>query len=181
MAYNTTSTYIHFVQFLIYEYDIRNHERNSFFSARTAHLSYYTLAIIDFNDDINPEKCGSDVKGVNSEHVLPIKLMSTCDDAVLRWIIQNIFDDKSTLVLAVFDFYVGPWARGRQLYCRACNFKNVLVLLAGNFYTCYIELNSLPLLMDTGTTWIYSKDIIHLITLARYVYPHNSRCQNCIS
>ena len=23
----------------------------------------------------------------------------------------------------VFDFYAGPSARGRQLYCRACNFK----------------------------------------------------------
>ena len=32
---------------------------------------------------------------------------------------------------AVFDFYAGPSARGRQLYCRACNFKNVSALLAG--------------------------------------------------
>ena len=47
-----------------------------------------------------------------------------------------------------------PSARGRQLYCRACNFKNVSALLAGNFHTCYVEPNGLPLLMDTWTwTW----------------------------
>ena len=53
----------------------------------------------------------------------------------------------SVRLSAVFDFYAGPSARGRQLYCRACNFKNVSALLAGNFYTCYIEPNGLPLLM----------------------------------
>ena len=39
----------------------------------------------------------------------------------------------------VFDFYAGPSARGRQLYCRACNFKN--------FFTCYVDPNGLPRLM----------------------------------
>ena len=62
------------------------------------------------------------------------------------------------VLLPVFDFYAGPSARGRQLYCRACNFKNMSALLAGNIYTCYVERNSLPLLMDTGTTRSYSKD-----------------------
>ena len=37
----------------------------------------------------------------------------------------------------VFDFYAGPSARGRQLYCWACNFKNMSALLTGNFYTPY--------------------------------------------
>ena len=32
---------------------------------------------------------------------------------------------KVGMVQAVFDFYAGPSARGRQLYCRACNFKSV--------------------------------------------------------
>ena len=59
----------------------------------------------------------------------------------------------------VVDFYAGPSARGRQLYCRACNFKNVSALLAGNFNTCRIELNGLPLLMYTATSRSYSKDI----------------------
>ena len=61
----------------------------------------------------------------------------------------------------VFDFYAGPSARGRQLYCGACNFKNVS---AGNLYTCYVESNGLPLLMDTGATRFYSKDI-HLVMI----------------
>ena len=64
----------------------------------------------------------------------------------------------------VLDFYAGPSARGRQLYCRACNFENVSALLAGNFYTCYVEPNDLPLLMNTGTTRFYSKDI-HLVMI----------------
>ena len=59
-------------------------------------------------------------------------------------------------LLPVFDFYAGPSARGRQLYCRACNFKNVSALLAGNFYTCYVEPNDLPLLMDICATRFYS-------------------------
>ena len=56
------------------------------------------------------------------------------------------------------DFYAGPSARGRQLYCRACNFKTVSALLAGNFYTCYFEPNGLSLLMDTGATGFYLKE-----------------------
>ena len=52
----------------------------------------------------------------------------------------------SSQIGPVFDFYAGPSARGRQLYCRACNFKNVSALLAGNFYTSYIDPNRLPLL-----------------------------------
>ena len=64
----------------------------------------------------------------------------------------------------MFDFYAGPSARGRQLNCRACNFKNVSALLAGNFYTCYVEPNDLPLLMDICATRFYSKDI-HLVMI----------------
>ena len=67
-------------------------------------------------------------------------------------------------ILAVFDFYAGPSAQGRQLYCRACNFKNVSALLAGNFYTWYVEPNGLPMLMDTGATRFYLKDI-HLFMI----------------
>ena len=63
---------------------------------------------------------------------------------------------------AVFDFSAGPSARGRQLYCRACNFKNVSALLAGNFYTCSTE--SYGLLMYTGSTRFYSNDI-HLVKI----------------
>ena len=79
-------------------------------------------------------------------------------------------------VSTVFDFYAGPSARGRQLYCRACNFKNVSALLAGNFYTSYIDPNRLPLLRDTGTTIFYSKDI-HLVMIQTTT---RERCQNCI-
>ena len=62
----------------------------------------------------------------------------------------------------VFDFSAGPSARGRQLYCRACNFKNVSALLAGNFYTCCTE--SCGPLMYTGPTRFYSNDI-HLVII----------------
>ena len=62
----------------------------------------------------------------------------------------------------VFDFYAGPSARGRQLYCRACNFKSVSALWAGNFYTCHVEPNGVPLSMDA--TRFYSKDI-HLVMI----------------
>ena len=77
----------------------------------------------------------------------------------------------------VFDFYAGPSVRGRQLYCRACNFKNVSALLAGNFYTSYIDPNRLPLLRDTGTTRFYSK-YIHLVMIQSNT---SERCQNCIN
>ena len=70
-----------------------------------------------------------------------------------------------------------PEARGRQLYCWACNFKNVLALLAGNFYTSYIDLNRLPLLSDTGATRFYSKDI-HLVMIQTST---SERWQNCIN
>ena len=65
---------------------------------------------------------------------------------------------------SVFDFYAGPSARGRQLYCRACNFKSVSALLAGKFYTCYVEPNGLSLLMDNGTTRFHLKDL-HLVII----------------
>ena len=77
----------------------------------------------------------------------------------------------------VFDFYAGPSARGRQIYCRACNFKNVWALLAGNFCTSYIDPNRLPLFRDTGTTRFYSKDI-HLVMIQTTT---SKRCQNCIN
>ena len=51
----------------------------------------------------------------------------------------------------------GPAARSRQLYCRACNFKNVSALLAGNFYTCYADPNGLQALTDTGTTRLFKR------------------------
>ena len=63
----------------------------------------------------------------------------------------------SPLLRPVFDFSAGPLARGRQLYCRACNFKNMSALLASKFYTSYAEPNGLQLFMDTGTTRFYSK------------------------
>ena len=62
----------------------------------------------------------------------------------------------------VFDFSAGPSARGRQLYCRACNFKNVSTLLAGNFYTFCTE--SYGLLMYAGPTRFYSNDI-HIVKI----------------
>ena len=62
----------------------------------------------------------------------------------------------------MFDFSAGPSARGRQLYCWACNFKNVSALLAGNFYTCCTE--SYGPLMYTGPTRFYSNDI-HLVII----------------
>ena len=40
-------------------------------------------------------------------------------------------------VISVFYFDAGPSARGRQLYCRARNLKNMLAPLDGSFYTCY--------------------------------------------
>ena len=68
---------------------------------------------------------------------------------------KNVFDPFSLpnvwLVNSV-QFLRRPEARGRQLYSRACNFKSLSALLAGNFYTCYVEPNGLPLLMDNGTT-----------------------------
>ena len=70
----------------------------------------------------------------------------------------------------VFNFYAGTSA---SLYCRACNFKNVSALLAGKFYTCYIEPNGLPLLMDIGATRFYSKDI-HLVVMIQTNTSH--RC-----
>ena len=66
-----------------------------------------------------------------------------------------VFPDHETY--SVFDFSAGPSARGRQLYCRACNFKNMSALLASKFYTSYAEPNGLQLFMDTGTTRFYSK------------------------
>ena len=69
-----------------------------------------------------------------------------------------------TVLWSVFDFYAGPSARGRQLYCRACNFKSVSALWAGNFYTCHVEPNGVPLSMDTDATRFYSKDI-HLVMI----------------
>ena len=62
----------------------------------------------------------------------------------------------------MFNFSAGLWARGGQLYCKACNFKNVSALLAGNFYTCCTE--SYGLLMYTGPTRFYSNDI-HLVII----------------
>ena len=75
---------------------------------------------------------------------------------------SEICSFRNSHLWSVFDFYAGPSVRGRQLYCRACNLKKVSVLLAGNFYTSYIEPNRLLLLRDTGTTRFYSKDI-HLV------------------
>ena len=63
---------------------------------------------------------------------------------------------------SVFDFSAGPSARGRQLYCRSCNFKNVSAMLAGNFYTCCT--GSYGLLMHAGPTRFYSNDI-HLVII----------------
>ena len=90
---------------------------------------------------------------------------------------KSIFESACKKLVPVFDFYAGPSARGRQLYCRACNFKNMSALLTGNFYNSYIDPNRLPLLRDTDTTRFYSKDIhsvmIHSTT--------NDRCQNRIN
>ena len=83
----------------------------------------------------------------------------------------------NTYTDAVFDFYAGPSARGRQLYCWACNFKNVSALLAGSFFTSYIDPNRLPLLRDTDTKRFYSKDI-HLVMIQTIT---SERWQNCIN
>ena len=43
-------------------------------------------------------RCGKYFKSVTSEHMLWIKLRSVSCDVALRWMPQNTFDDKSTLV-----------------------------------------------------------------------------------
>ena len=57
---------------------------------------------------------------------------------------------------------------------RACNFKNMLTLLAGSFYTCHAEPNGRLLLRDTSTTKFYPNDI-HLVidqSQTRLKYVH---------
>ena len=53
-----------------------------------------------FSDSMVCGRCGSNLKSVTSEHMLQIDLSSTCKIA-LKWMPQNTFDDKSTLVQAV--------------------------------------------------------------------------------
>ena len=45
-----------------------------------------------------PGRCGSNSKGVISKHILHTKFMSTSFDTGLRWMPQNTFIDKLTLV-----------------------------------------------------------------------------------
>ena len=89
----------------------------------------------------------------------------------------------------MFHFYSGPLARGRQLYCRACNFtfqarwpeagnftvgpatsKMCRPCWQATFYTCNLELNGLPLLMDTGTTKFYSSLYLWTISQQYHLY-----------
>ena len=55
-------------------------------------------------NSLSPGRCGNDFKSAISEHMLRIHFMSTCEIAV-RWMPQDTFDDKSTLV------YVMAWCR----------------------------------------------------------------------
>ena len=45
------------------------------------------------------------------------------------WAPKREWERKTRGTCPVFDFSAGPSARGRQLYGRACNFKNVSALL----------------------------------------------------
>ena len=53
-----------------------------------------------------PGMCRSNFGSVMSEQMLQINFMGTCEIA-LRWMLQNIFDDNSKLVLA----QVVAWCR----------------------------------------------------------------------
>ena len=52
-----------------------------------------------------PRRCGSTLKNVVSKHLLRIKFMSISFEIDLKWMSQNTFDDKSTLV------WVNAWCR----------------------------------------------------------------------
>ena len=124
------------------------------------------ITFVNFSSICNslaPGRPGCHFKTAIFNLVLLIGIFTSSKDNALRWMPWDLTDDKSALV-PVFDFYAGPSARGRQLYCRACNFKSVSALWAGNFYTCHVEPNGVPLSMDTDATRFYSKDI-HLVMI----------------
>ena len=77
---------------------------------RTIHLMSKLLI-----NSLVPGRCGSDFESVISEHMLCIKLRSTC---ALRWILQSTFNAKSALVqvmvwclLATSHYLSQCWSR----------------------------------------------------------------------
>ena len=53
-------------------------------------------------------KCGSSFKIVISEHMLLIEFRGTTCEIALKWMPQNIFDDKSTLVQVMVPSDIKP-------------------------------------------------------------------------
>ena len=59
-----------------------------------------------------PGRCESNFKSVIFERMLRIQYMGTCFEIAVRWMPQNIFDDKSSLVqvmLLLTQIYIATW------------------------------------------------------------------------
>ena len=67
-------------------------------------------------NSLAPGRCDCNLKSVISEHMLQIKFMSsTSVEIALRWMPQNTFDDKSTLVQVI-----AWWHQSTGLYMSQC-------------------------------------------------------------
>ena len=75
------------------------------------HWPFTNMILKDIFNSLAPEWCGSNFKSVISKHMLRIKFMSTSCQIDLRWIPQNTFDDKSTLIQVMKKKIIMAWWR----------------------------------------------------------------------
>ena len=72
-----------------------------------------------------PRRCVSNFERVISEHMLGIKFMSTSWKMALKWMPQNTFNDKSTLVQAIAWYHQATQNYPSQCWQRSMSLKGV--------------------------------------------------------